>query len=575
MRKSNWIVLAFVALCAFIVWLQLGRRSGPAPPGPAPRPTQGGTAGAMPPAGDAVTITFSSSDGKKEWVDAVTESFHRSGAAVNGKPVRVVVNHMRSGESLEKILAGQEKPTIWGAAGPSWITRINHDWQVRERKPFVEGVRPTVRTGLVLAMWEPMAQALGWPGKPIGWADLVRVATNPKGWAAYNHPEWGPFKFGHAHPDYSNSAMLSVISEIYAAAHKTSGLTVADVRKPEVVEAVTATERAIVHYGESSSWLIDKICTNGPAYLSAVTVYESSVIKANNKYPDKPFRLVAIYPKEGTFWETHPAGIVTADWVTPEQKEAAGKYLDYLTSPEQQARAPEFGFRPTRSGIPLTAPFDKEHGVDPGQTGKPELEYVSDDVFRRANELWHQVKKKATVYLVMDTSGSMKGQPMEAAKAGAAEFVRHLERDDELHAWVFNSRVVPLGEGGRAGQVAEETASRIRGLIANGSTKLYDAVAEAYTAAEKERRSRTEPRLYAVVVLSDGKDTDSAATKTDVLALIPKGEDAEGPRIFAIAYGPEADKDTLKELAEVSNGRMFAAGTEDIGKVYEAIAAYF
>ena len=92
MRKSNWIVLAFVALCAFIVWLQLGRRSGPAPPGPAPRSTQGGTTGAMPPAGDAVTINFSSSDGKKEWVDAVTERFHQSGAAVNGKPVRVVVN---------------------------------------------------------------------------------------------------------------------------------------------------------------------------------------------------------------------------------------------------------------------------------------------------------------------------------------------------------------------------------------------------------------------------------------------------------------------------------------------------
>jgi Ca-activated chloride channel family protein len=570
MRKANLIVLAFLALCGFIVWLKWGPRGGGSPAEPVPGQPPGTAS-----RGNAVEILFSSSDGKKEWVDAVTESFHRSNPRVNGRPIRVKVNHMRSGESREKILAGQEQPTIWSPPGQSAVNEINHDWQLRSRKAFLEDVRPTVRTGLVIATWEPMAQALGWPGKKIGWSDVVAVASNPRGWAAYGHAEWGQFKFGHAHPDYSNSAMLSVISEIYAAASKTRGLTMADLQSPKVQSAVGATERAIVHYGESSSWLVEKLCTNGPAYLSALTVYESSVIRANTKYPNKPFRVVAIYPKEGTFWETHPAGIVAAEWVTPEQKEAAKQYLDYLTAAEQQGRAAEFGFRPTRAGIALKPPFDAEHGVDPAQSGHPELEYVSDLVLKRARELWHQVKKKATVYLVLDRSGSMhEGGKMEAAKAGAANFIRRLEPDDEIRAWAFSSSVAALGAGGRAGRVAEDLAGRVKGLLASGNTVLYDAVIQALEAANQERRDRKD-RLYAIVVLTDGRDEGSQHTKTDALALLPKSEESEGTRIFTIAYGQDADKGVLTELAEASNGRMFAGGAGDIEKIYQSIAAYF
>ncbi len=571
MRKtSNLVVVAFIVLCGLLAFLRL-----------APRGTQGGALplpgmpGRSAAGGNAIEVLFSSSDGKKEWVDAVTERFHRSNPQVNGHPVHVTVNHMRSGESRQKILDGKEKPTIWGPAGPSWVTLINRDWQLREKQPFLEAVRPTVRTGLVIAMWEPMAQALGWPGKKLGWSDVVRVAQNPKGWSAYGHPEWGQFRFGHAHPDYSNSAMLSVIAEIYAGVGKTRGLTVADLRSPKVVAAVRATEQAIVHYGESSSWLVEKLCANGPSYLSALTVYESSVVKANTQYPDKPFRIVSIYPREGTFWEDHPAGIVTASWVTADQRAAAKQYLDYLNAAEPQQQASEFGFRPTQAGITLQAPFDQEHGVDPAQSGRPELEYVSQEVFNRANELWHQVKKKASVFLVLDTSRSMQGAPIEAAKAGAANFVKHLERDDDIRAWTFNSAITELGSGGRAGAVAEEMSGRFGGLFASGGTALYDAVARALQAAEQQRRRTTTPRLYAIVVLSDGVDTNSHNTKSDLLSLLPNSEAAEGTRIFTIAYGKEADKATLQRIAEESNGRMFAGGTDDVEKIYTSIAAYF
>ena len=47
-------------------------------------------------------------------------------------------------------------------------------------------VGPTVelvRSPVVVAMWREQAMALGWPEKPIGWADLVVYARDPAAWA--------------------------------------------------------------------------------------------------------------------------------------------------------------------------------------------------------------------------------------------------------------------------------------------------------------------------------------------------------------------------------------------------------
>jgi Ca-activated chloride channel family protein len=52
---------------------------------------------------------------------------------------------------------------------------------------------------------------------------IAQLAADPNGWAALNHPEWGTFKFGHGHPDYSNSGLLTMIAATYAGAGLTSG----------------------------------------------------------------------------------------------------------------------------------------------------------------------------------------------------------------------------------------------------------------------------------------------------------------------------------------------------------------
>ena len=74
-------------------------------------------------------------------------------------------------------------------------------------------------------------------------------------------------------------------------------------------------EKAVVHYGSSTGFFGKTLYKNGMAYLSAAVLYENMVIESYDKAkPEKP--LVAIYPKEGTFWSDHPVGVVDAAWVT-------------------------------------------------------------------------------------------------------------------------------------------------------------------------------------------------------------------------------------------------------------------
>jgi Ca-activated chloride channel family protein len=571
------IVGIFLAVCAAVIWLAQGDKKGSgSASADAATASSTGTAAPGAPAGPAVEIVVSSSDGKKEWIEDVAKAFHESKAEVSGKPIRVQVIHMKSGESLQKILDGKEKPTLWSPAGQSWIELINQTWTTRTGHAFIDASRPTVVSGLVVAMWEPMARALGWPDKPIGWDDMIKVASDPKGWASYGHPEWGAFRFGHGHPDFSTSAMMSVISTIYAAAGKKAGLTADDLKNPKVIEKVGALEKAIVHYGESSSWLTEKLCTKGPAYLSAVTLYEANVVKANDKYKGKmPFKLVAVYPKEGTFWENHPTGVVNADWVTADQKAAAEKFLAFMTSKEQQAKAPKYGYRPTDPSVPVTAPIDAEHGADPAQSADKSLEYVSDAIFRRANEMWHDVKKHSTVYLVLDTSGSMNGDPMNAAKKGAADFIRQMQKDDEVAVIAFSDQPHLLKPLAKVREQGEAMAKMVEGLFADGGTALYDATLMALAEIEKNKKDNKDQRLYGVVVLTDGKDTSSKQKLSDLLDKMPATESADGTRIFTVAYGAEADEDLLKQIAGRSNALYAKGDTANIDKIYHQISAYF
>jgi Ca-activated chloride channel family protein len=422
-------------------------------------------------------------------------------------------------------------------------------------------------------MWKPMAEALGWPQKAIGWADLLKVAASKEGWGIYKHPEWGRFKLGHTHPEFSNSGLLAVLAEAYAGAGKTRGLSAADVESQKTRKMLLEIEGTVVHYGKSTGFFSDKMLERGPAYISAAVLYENLVIESYSKQTQAPFPLVSIYPVEGTFWSDHPYAVLEAEWVGAEEKEAAAAFLAFLKGKPAQERALALGFRPGDPAIPISAPVDLAHGADPKQPQT--LREVPDAAaLEKLLAVWRETKKATAITFVFDKSGSMQGRPLAEAKVGAKKFIESLSERDEVTLIFFDNTVYP-GVGplslkeGRA-----ELMTRIDGTIAQGGTALYAATQQAYKTARV--RAQKEPgKIHAVVVMTDGKDESSSITLRELKGGLVSEDDRAPVRIFTIAYGQGAEGSVLEQIAEAGKGSSARGDVQNIIQVYRDMASFF
>jgi Ca-activated chloride channel family protein len=524
---------------------------------------------------DALQLLFTYGSEKEEWIKEVTARFNDGGfKTAAGKPIYVEAVAEGSGESIDELLAGSRKAHLTSPASAAFIKLGNAESRTHTGKDLIGPTQNLVLSPVVIAMWKPMAEAIGWGARPVGWSDILALAREPRGWAAHGHPEWGPFKLGHTHPEYSNSGLISLLAETYAAVGKVTGLTLADVERPQTAAYVAGIESAIVHYGSSTGFFGKKMFEKGPGYLSAAVLYESVVIESTSPKYQLPFPVVAIYPKEGTFWSDHPVGIVEREWVTPEHREAAKVYVDYLLARPQQERAMQLGFRPSAVEIPLASPIDAAHGVDPKQP-QTTLEVPPVEVIDAVRKLWHQNKKRSQITLVLDISGSMNDEhKLENAKAGAQQLISQLDADDTFSFLPFNNRLDWAVQGAALRDARDRAQATLQGVFASGGTALYEAVAEAYD--YQRRLSTKDPgRISAVVVLTDGEDTDSTLKLPELLAKIRGGGESQNVPVFTIGYGRDANRAVLGQIAAATGARFYVGTPENIRSVFREISTFF
>ncbi len=520
-----------------------------------------------------IKLTFTYGSEKKEWLEVVTQKFNQENYKLaGGEKIQVEAIPMGSGELVDEVLNGQRQAHLISPASELFIKLANAQAQLKTGKDLVSRTQNLVLSPVVIAMWQPMAEAIGWGKKPVGWADIISLANNPQGWAAYQFPQWGSFKFGQTHPEYSNSGLIALLAQVYAGANRLGGLTVEQVNQPSVAQYVANIQKSIVHYGRSTGFFADKMMDNGPAYLSAAVLYENAVIDSY-KRQNLAFPIVAIYPKEGTIWSDHPVGVVEREWVTEAHRQAAEIYINYLLDKPQQQQALSFGFRPSDVSIPLSAPFDSAHGVNP-QEPKTTLEVPNANVLDAIFKLWHRYKKPAHVVMVIDTSGSMSEENrIVNARKSAIAFLEMMGEQDTLSLMTFNNKLTWIVKNANIGAQREAIRGQLNALIAQGGTALYDATQTAY----QELIAHPHPdKISAVVVLSDGADTNSRYVDfNQLIKNINFDSESRPVRIFTIGYGKNADMRILGDIANTSQAKSYAGDNQNILSVFKEIATFF
>lgn len=524
--------------------------------------------------GNAVAIGFAYSPEKDELLKPLIKAFNASGAQVGGRPVFVSGQSVASGDSELAIAKGRSKPVAWSPASSLWGRLLNYETDLK----YVPDDNPSlVRTPLVIAMWEPMAKALGWPKKQLGWSDVLKLARSGAGWGDFGHPEFGDFKLVHTNPDFSTAGLSAVVAEYYSATGKKEGLVEADIAKAR--DQVKAIESSIVHYGDTTLFIEEQLRKEGPGYASAVALEEATLVDFNQNRGTQD-RLVGIYPREGTFYSDDPYITLDAAWVTPEQKQGSELFQKFLAQKLTAESVGRYGFRPgtTDAGSDaktLAAPLDAEHGVDPKQP-KRVLGLPEPRVLAKLKEAWRADRKPANVLLVLDTSGSMVQEDRLArAKQGLTAFLSQVASQDRVGLTTFSDEIRPLVPIGSMAQNGAKLRQVVAGVNADGGTKIYDVTAAA---VQQVAKVADKSRINAVVLLTDGEDTDSSRTADQVVQeLGGQGDSSRRVRVFTIAYssGAAGAADVLAKIAAASGGKSYEGTTSDIESVYRSISSFF
>ena len=599
LKQQRFLFVGIVAV-AFLLIL-IGRNLGsllPTTPG-----TSIGTTTDTPPSNDCVAanateISIIYAPEMQVFLEPAIEQFNCTFAkglnpltgaqlAANENPIHVTGRVGSSGTVHQGIInaliapnnANVEKPTIFAPSVSHWPALVNY--QVGREVFALNECRPTALAPVVIAIWESRLAALQKAngGQPVGWEDLLAVLKADNGWGDYGFTGRQTVYYGHTNPYISSTGLSTLIAEFYASARYQAGqtdlrrLTPALVQDPKVQAGVREIEEMIKHYSERTTEFKEYIA-QGPNYVDFVALEENDLIYINQGKTEykPPEKLVALYPKEGTFWHEHPFCIPNTDWVSAEQRTAATRFTDFIRSSEIQKTVMAAGFRPVDLSIKLADPFIKELGVDPLQPTTT-IDVPSTEAIAAIQTSWQYVKKQADIALVIDISGSMEGEKIDQARKAAQRFLDLLPPQNRLTLITFNDTIFQQNELAPFEQIETTVRAQVDGIVAGGVTALYDAVAAAADLLDQAAAQDGGNRIRAIVVLSDGQDTGSMASLND-LTQLDRGE--QNPLlIFPVAYGDDADISALNTIARTSSTKVISGDESGIQQLFELLSSYF
>ncbi|MEG0929989.1 vWA domain-containing protein [Algoriella sp.] len=178
--------------------------------------------------------------------------------------------------------------------------------------------------------------------------------------------------------------------------------------------------------------------------------------------------------------------------------------------------------------------------------------------------------RRLPVYLLLDTSGSMTGEPIEAVKNGVQMMMHSLRQNPQAIETAYVSiitfdheakQIVPLTDLASFQMVdikAQSTTS-----LGAALTLLAEKMETEITKTTTEQKGDWKPLTF---IMTDGVPTDDWQTGLSKIKAINKG------LIVGCAAGSAADDSILKQIAD-SVVRLDSADSDSISKFFQWVTA--
>lgn len=156
--------------------------------------------------------------------------------------------------------------------------------------------------------------------------------------------------------------------------------------------------------------------------------------------------------------------------------------------------------------------------------------------------------RRLPVYLLVDTSGSMHGEAIEAVRNGLQVLVCALRQDPYALETAYLSVIAFNSEARQLTPLTELMSFQVPDIQAGGTTALggalsllADCIEREVVKGNAETKGDWKPVIF---LLSDGSPTDNLQSGIEALKRVKTGT------FVACAAGSAADSNTLKQITE-------------------------
>lgn len=178
--------------------------------------------------------------------------------------------------------------------------------------------------------------------------------------------------------------------------------------------------------------------------------------------------------------------------------------------------------------------------------------------------------RRLPVYLLLDTSSSMTGEPIEAVKNGVQMMVHSLRQNPQAIETAFVSIITFDSEAKQLIPLTDLASFQTVDLKAAGTTALgaalsllADKLENEVTKTTLEQKGDWKPIVF---IMTDGVPTDDWQAGFQKLKAVKKG------LIVGCAAGNNADDKVLKEIAD-QVVRLSNTDADSIGKFFQWVSA--
>jgi ABC-type Fe3+ transport system substrate-binding protein len=300
--------------------------------------------------GPPVEIGIAYGTEKQRWLEWAVAEFAKTS---DGKRIKINLIPMGSLEGAHAIISGDQRINVWSPASAVYRDIFVQDWQVKySGNPFVRE-EPIALTPMVFVVWEERYKAFQQKYKTMSLETVNQALEAKGGWEEIaHHPEWGLFKFGHTHPNQSNSGLMTIVLAAYSYHHKTKDLTLNDILDTGFQRWLEELERGASGMSNSTGNMMREMVLKGPSSYDALYVYESVAIDYLKNAEGRWGQLRVVYP-EYNAWNENPYYIINATWSNAEQKKASDVFLNFLLTEPIQKESLAHGFRPANPNVPV------------------------------------------------------------------------------------------------------------------------------------------------------------------------------------------------------------------------------